>query len=149
MGSYLLTCFFCNFSGKEDYLISLRSVHIRILCLRLKYAFLVNSKHYSRSNGTKGNFKPWNYLLLNSALQALLSLPCFSEGVAGLQLNHKKCTSSRIGVKNVFSVILPRQHSGNIGIRLEDIKSQQANNSNFSLNHVIEPCTFDEPQNSS
>ena len=60
--------FFCNFRGTEYYLISLRSVQIRIFCLWLKYAFFVNSKHYSQSNGTKGNFKPWKYLLLNSVL---------------------------------------------------------------------------------
>ena len=77
MGSYLLTLCFCNFRGKEYYLISLRSVQIRIFCLWLKYAFFVNSKHYSRSNGTKGNFKPWKYLPLNSVLQALLSVTCF------------------------------------------------------------------------
>ena len=104
MGSYLLTLCFCNFRGKEYYLISLRSVQIRIFCLWLKYAFFVNSKHYSRSNGTKGNFKPRKYLPLNSVLQALLSVTCFSEGLAGLQHNRKKCTSSSTGLENVFNV---------------------------------------------
>ena len=59
---------------------------------------------YSRSNGTKGNFKPWEYLPLNSVLQALLSVTCFSEGLAGLQHNRKKCTSSSTGLENVFNV---------------------------------------------
>ena len=130
MGSYLLTLFtlcFCNFRGKEYYLISLRSVQIRIFCLWLKYAFFVNSKHYSQSNGTKGNFKPSKYLLLNSVLQALLSVTCFSEGLAGLQHNRKKCTSSSTGLENVFNV---------------KKKSQQVNNINLSVNCVIEPSTF-------
>ena len=96
--------FFWNFRGKEYYLISLRSVQIRIFCLWLKYAFFVNSKHYSQSNGTKGNFKPRKYLLLNSVLQALLSVTCFSEGLAGLQHNRKKCTSLSTGLENVFNV---------------------------------------------
>ena len=87
---------------------------------------------------------------MNSVLQALLSVTCFYEGLAGLKHNRKKCTSSRTGLENVFNVILARQNSGNIDIGLEDIKSQQENNSNFSLNHVFEPCTFfHEPQNSS
>ena len=128
MGSYLITLYFCNFRGKEYYLISLRSVHIQILA---KIRF-VNSKHCSRSNGTKGNFKPRKYLLLNSVLQAVLSVTCFSEGLAG----------SRTGLENVFNVILARQNSGDIYIGLEDIKSQQANNINLSLNHIIEPSTF-------
>ena len=67
----------CNFRGKYYYLISLRSVQIRIFCLWLKYAFFVNSKLYLRSNGTEGNFKPRKYLLLNSVLQALLSVTFF------------------------------------------------------------------------
>ena len=79
MGSYVLTLFFCNFRGKEYYLISLRSIQIQIFCLWLKYAFFVNSKHYSRSNGTKGNFKLRKDLLLNSVLQALLSVTCFPQ----------------------------------------------------------------------
>ena len=127
MGSYLLTLCFCNFRGKEYYLISLRSVQIRIFCLWLKYAFFVNSKHYSRSNGTKGNFKPRKYLPLNSVLQALLSVTCFSEGLAGLQHNRKKCTSTSTGLENVFNV---------------KKKSQQVNNINLSVNCVIEPSTF-------
>ena len=57
-GKLSIIPFFCNFREKEYYLISLRSVHIRISCLWLKYAFFVNSKHYSRSNRTKGNSKP-------------------------------------------------------------------------------------------
>ena len=57
----------------------------------------------------------------------------FSEGLAGFQHNRKKCTSSRTGLENVFNVILAHQNSGNIGIGLEDIKSQ--------LN-AIEPSTF-------
>ena len=61
-----------------------------------------------------------------------------------LQHNRKKCTSSRIGLENVFNVILARKNSGNINIDigLEEIKSQQANNIDLSLNHVIEPSTF-------
>ena len=52
--------------------------------------------------------------------------------------------------KCIFNVILARQNSGNIDIGLEDIKSQQANNINLSLNHVTEPSAFfDYPQNSS
>ena len=102
MGSYLITLFFlCDFRGKEYYLVSLRSVQIWIFCLWLKY--FVNSKNYSRSNGTKGNFKPRKYLPLNSVLQALLSVTCFSEGLAGLQHNRKKCTSSSTGLENVFN----------------------------------------------
>ena len=93
--------FFCNFRGKEYYLISLRSVQIRIFCLWLKYAFFVNSKRYLRSNGTKGNFKPRKYLLLESVLQALVSVTCFSEGLARLQ---HKCTSSSTGLENIFNV---------------------------------------------
>ena len=105
MGSYLLTFFFFwNFRGKEYYLISLRSVQIRIFCLWLKYAFFVNSKLYSRSNGTEGNFKPRKYLLLDSVLQALVSVTCFSEGLAGLQHNREKCTSSSTDLENVFNV---------------------------------------------
>ena len=103
MGSYLLTFFFVIFAGKNITL-SLRSVQIRIFCLWLKYAFFVNSKHYSRSNGTKGNFKPRKYLLLDSVLQALVSVTCFSEGLAGLQHNREKCTSSSTGLENVFNV---------------------------------------------
>ena len=77
MRSYLLTLFFFfNFRVKEYYLISLRSVQIRIFCLWLKYAFFENSKLYSRLNGTEGNFKPRKYLLLNSVL-ALLSVTFF------------------------------------------------------------------------
>ena len=68
--------FFCHFRVKEYYLIWLRSVQIRIFCLWLKYAFFENSKLYSRSNGTEGNFKPRKYLLLNSVL-ALLSVTFF------------------------------------------------------------------------
>ena len=47
MGSYLLTICFCNFRGKEYYLISLRSVQIRIFCLWLKYAssWILNTTH--------------------------------------------------------------------------------------------------------
>ena len=103
-GKLSINPIFFHFRVKEYYLISLRSVQIRIFCLWLKYAFFVNSKHYSRSNGTKGNFKPWKYLPLNSVLQALLSVTCFSEGLAGLQHNRKKCTSSSTGLENVFNV---------------------------------------------
>ena len=125
--------FFGIFAGKN--IISLRSVQIRIFCLWLKYAFFVNSKHYSRSNGTKGNFKPRKYLLLDSVLQALVSVTCFSEGLAGLQHNREKCTSSSTGLENVFNV---------------KKKSQQANNINLSVNCVIESSTFSNgPQNSS
>ena len=47
MGSYLLTICFCNFRGKEYYLISLRSVQIRIFCLWLKYSssWILNTTH--------------------------------------------------------------------------------------------------------
>ena len=103
-GKLSINPIFFHFRVKEYYLISLRSVQIRIFCLWLKYAFFVNSKHYSQSNGTKGNFKPSKYLLLNSVLQALLSVTCFSEGLAGLQHNRKKCTSSSTGLENVFNV---------------------------------------------
>ena len=59
-------------------------------------------------------------------------------------------SQSRTGLENVFNVTLARQNSGNIDIGLEDIKSQQANNINLSLNHVTEPSAFfDYPQNSS
>ena len=63
----------------------------------------------------------------------------------------KKCTSSWTGLENVFNIILASQNSGDIDIGVEDIKSQQANNTNLSLNHVIEPSTqfFNEPQNPS
>ena len=74
-------------------------------------------------------------------------MTCFSEGLAELQHNRKKCTSSRTGLENVFDVTLARQNSGNIDIGLEDIKSQQENNINLSLNHVTEPSAFlDYPQ---
>ena len=71
-------------------------------------------------------------------------MTCFSEGLVGLQHSRKKCTSSRIGLENVFNVILARKNSGNINIDigLEEIKSQKANNIDLSLNHVIEPSTF-------
>ena len=71
-------------------------------------------------------------------------MTCFSEGLVGLQHNRKRCTSSRIGLENVFNVILARKNSGNINIDigLEEIKSQKANNIDLSLNHVIEPSTF-------
>ena len=55
--------FFRNFRVKEYYLTSLRSVHMRIFCLWLKYAFFVNSKHYLRTNGTEKSNKPRKYLL--------------------------------------------------------------------------------------
>ena len=104
MGSYLLTLFFFSFSRERilPYLAALRS-NTNLLPLA-KIRFFVNSKHYSRSNGTKGNFKPRKYLPLNSVLQALLSVTCFSEGFAGLQHNRKKCTSSSTGLENVFNV---------------------------------------------
>ena len=74
----------------------------------------------------------------------------FSEGLAGLQHNRRKCTSLRTGLENVFNIILARQSSGDINIGLEDIKFQQANNINLSLSYVIKPSTFfNEPQNSS
>ena len=59
-------------------------------------------------------------------------------------------TFCHAGKKQVGSyVILARQNSGDIDIGMADIKSQQANNINLSLNHVIEPSTFfNEPQNS-
>ena len=66
----------------------------------------------------------------------------FFEGLAGLQHNRKKCTASRTSLENVFNVILARQNSGNIDTGPEDIKSQQANKINLSLNHVIEPSNF-------
>ena len=150
MGSYLLTLFFfCNFRGKEYYLVSLRSIQIQIFCLWLKYAFFVNSKHYSRSNGTKGNFKLRKDLLLNSVLQALLSVTCFSAGLAGSQHNRRNCTSSSTGLENVFNVILARQNSAVIDTGREDIKSQQTNNINLSVNCVIEPSTFFNGQQNS
>ena len=61
-----------------------------------------------------------NTCFLISVLQALLSVTCFSEGLAGLQHNRKKCTSSRTGLENVSNVILARQNSGNIDIGLKD-----------------------------
>ena len=97
----------------------------------------------------KGITKLGNTCFLNSVLQALLSVTCFSEGLVGLQHNRKKCTSLWTGLESVFNVILARQNSGDIDIGMADIKSQQANNINLSLNHVIEPSTFfNEPQNS-
>ena len=65
MGSYLLTFALVIFAGNT---ISLRPGHLGLLCLWLKYAFFVNSKHYSRSNGTKGNFKPRKYLFSEKCL---------------------------------------------------------------------------------
>ena len=67
-------------------------------------------------------------------------MTCFSEGLTGLQHNRKKSTSSKTGLENVFNIILARQN--NIDIGVEDIKSQQANNINLSVNCVIEPSTF-------
>ena len=143
MGSYLLTLFFfCNFRGKEYYFISLRSIQTQIFCLWLKYVFFVNSKHYSRSNGTKGNFKLRKDLLLNSVLQALLSVTCFSAGLAGSQHNRRNCTSSSTGLENVFNVILARQNSAVIDTGREDIKSQQTNNINLSVNCVLNQVLF-------
>ena len=103
--------FFGNFRGKEYYLISLHSIQT------------LHSKHYSRSNGTKGNFKLRKDLLLNSVLQALLSVTCFSAGLAGSQHNRRNCTSSSTGLENVFNVILARQNSAVIDTGREDIKS--------------------------
>ena len=109
----------------------------------------MNSKHYSRSNGTKGNFKLRKDLLLNGVLQALLSVTCFSTGLAGSQHNRRNCTSSSTGLENVFNVILARQNSAVIDTGREDIKSQQTNNINLSVNCVIEPSTFFNGQQNS
>ena len=68
----------------------------------------------------KGISDQGNTCFLNSVLQALLSVTCFSEGLAGLQHSRKKCTSSRIGLENVSNLILARQNSGNIDVGLED-----------------------------
>ena len=103
-GKLSINPIFFSFSRERilPYLAALRS-NTNLLPLA-KIRFFVNSKHYSRSNGTKGNFKPRKYLPLNSVLQALLSVTCFSEGLAGLQHNRKKCTSSSTGLENVFNV---------------------------------------------
>ena len=69
-----------------------------------------------------------NTCFLISVVQALLSVTCFSEGLAGLQHNRKKCTSSSTGLENVFNV--------------KKKKPQQVNNINLSVNCVIEPSTF-------
>ena len=45
-----------------------------------------------------------NTCFLISVLQALLSVTCFSEGLAGLQHNRKKCTSPSTGLENVFNL---------------------------------------------
>ena len=57
-----------------------------------------------------------NTCFLISVVQALISVTCFSEGLAGLQHNRKKGTSSWTGLVNVFNVILARQNSGDIDI---------------------------------
>ena len=49
-------------------------------------------------------FQAWLNLYI-SVLQALLSVTCFSEGLAELQHNRKKCTSSRTGLENVYSML--------------------------------------------
>ena len=74
---------------------------------------------------------------MNSVLQALLLVTCFSEGFAGLQHNRKKGTSSRTDLENVFNVILARQNSSDIDIGLEDIKSQQAYNINHCTKYIF------------
>ena len=56
---------FFLFSCERIY-ISLRSVQIRIFCVWLKYAFFVNSKLYSRSNGTEGNSKKISACIVSS-----------------------------------------------------------------------------------
>ena len=76
MGSYLITLFFCDFRGKEYYLISLRSVQIWIFCLWLKYAFFVNSKNYSRSHKRKLNH---NCAPLRPCINKKAILVCFTN----------------------------------------------------------------------
>ena len=78
-----------------------------------------------------------NTCFLISVLQALLSVTCFYEGLAGLQHNRKKCTSSRTGLENVSNVILARQNSGNIDIGLEDKILAGSPGNNLNINTVL------------
>ena len=126
MGSYLLTLFFFNFRVKEYYLISLRSVQIRIFCLWLKHAssWILNTTHDQmepKGISNQGNTCLWivSYKLCSRwCVFPKDSLDCSTIA---------RSAPHRVQVLKMYSILK---------------KSQQANNINLSVNCVIEPSTF-------